>query len=281
MLRLLSGTQVLIFDLFHMPPDGPPAGYALWASWISSDPDGEGFVFRRFDTLAATNLLYLQSDMMEIEQRLKAMDQEATTTDDAKSEAFEWETLKEHFQKDHPRYPEAKRRMDLILELRVKIKEYRSRVLEVLKDMMSQGGYPKIGGKAKKYLEDENDLVALYIPAQEDYLSEFLRKMTQRDENNLDPTTPRVARGDESTINTILNLITLIVAIFFLVAPIVTLYLIKSRWLKLMLVTVFTICFAVSVAVVTRAKKPEIFIGTATYAAVLVVFISSGGPGGG
>ncbi|PHH63908.1 hypothetical protein CDD81_5356 [Ophiocordyceps australis] len=282
-----------------MAREATPAGYAQWSSWIASDRDGEGFVFRRFDGLAATNLLYLQSDMMEVEQRLEAMNQEATgsTNMAAIAETCNWEALLEHCQPNHPRYTEAKKRMDLILELRLKIKEYHealllqsrlaqlqrpgARVIGALNDMMRQDAIPKIGGKAKQYLQDENDLVALGSPAQEDYLSQFLRRRLARTDTSLEPAMPRVARFDESTINTILNIVTIATATFSLVGPIVTLYLIQTHWLKLMLVAVFTLSFAASVAVVTKAKRPEIFVGTATYAAVLVVFISSGSLTGG
>lgn len=33
-----------------------------------------------------------------------------------------------------------------------------------------------LGGKAKTYLEDRNDLVALKVPEEVDYLSNFLRR---------------------------------------------------------------------------------------------------------
>ncbi|UNI19989.1 hypothetical protein JDV02_006129 [Purpureocillium takamizusanense] len=175
-----------------------PAGYAQWSSWIASDHDDEGLVFRRFDNLAAVNLLYLQSEMMEIEKRLAAMDRESTRSlnPDAIAETFSLEALVAHCQPNHPRRPDAKERMDLILELRLKIKEYHealllrsrlaqlrrpnARVVGTLSDMMRQGGIYKIQGKARQYLEAENDLVALGPASHEDYLSQFLRKRLAR-----------------------------------------------------------------------------------------------------
>jgi len=63
-------------ELGVRPPSQKTLGYAQWATWIASDIDGETFVFRKFDKLAALNLLYLQSEMLEIESDLSKLDEE-------------------------------------------------------------------------------------------------------------------------------------------------------------------------------------------------------------
>lgn len=66
-----------------MPETGEsPAGYAQWASWLASGPDSETFVFRKFDDLAAINLLYLQSELLETEERLARLNKAATRSKD-------------------------------------------------------------------------------------------------------------------------------------------------------------------------------------------------------
>ena len=45
----------------------PLDGYPSLAEDISSDPDRTSLVFRRFDRLAVRNLLYLQSELVELE----------------------------------------------------------------------------------------------------------------------------------------------------------------------------------------------------------------------
>ena len=45
----------------------PLDGYPSLAEDISSDPDRTFLVFRRFDKLAVRNLLYLQSELAELE----------------------------------------------------------------------------------------------------------------------------------------------------------------------------------------------------------------------
>ena len=45
----------------------PLDGYPSLAEVISSDPDRTSLVFKRFDKLAVRNLLYLQSELVELE----------------------------------------------------------------------------------------------------------------------------------------------------------------------------------------------------------------------
>jgi hypothetical protein len=42
-------------------------GFQDLASFISSDIDGDATIFKRFETLSARNLLYMQSEIAELE----------------------------------------------------------------------------------------------------------------------------------------------------------------------------------------------------------------------
>jgi len=66
----------------------------------------------------------------------------------------------------------------------------------------------------------------------------------------------------------------MVVAAVLLVGSIVGLYFVTSDAAKLGMVAVFTAAFAVSVGLMTNARRAEIFAATAAYAAVLVVFVS-------
>jgi hypothetical protein len=66
------------------------------------------------------------------------------------------------------------------------------------------------------------------------------------------------------------------VASALLVGSIVALYFVRSPGKQLGLLGGFTGAFALSVALFTNARRVEIFAATAAYAAVLVVFVSSG-----
>jgi hypothetical protein len=56
----------------------PRGGYALLSSFIASD---KAFcVFRRYDTLAIRNLLYMQDELYEIEQQIRDLDESDMTS---------------------------------------------------------------------------------------------------------------------------------------------------------------------------------------------------------
>ena len=77
------------------PAPCPKEGYAAVANWISLDLDNEAFVFRKFDDLAARNLLYLQSELLHLEGRIQDMDERDAASDDMalKDVARTWELL--------------------------------------------------------------------------------------------------------------------------------------------------------------------------------------------
>ncbi len=75
---------------------------------------------------------------------------------------------------------------------------------------------------------------------------------------------PRIGRFDEHQIVHWVNIITIMVAIVFLIGPIFTLYFVQSPPARLALIAVFTAGFAASVALITNARRAEVFFGTAT-----------------
>ena len=63
-------------DVEHIYPEARRDGFPAVADWIARDPDNETFIFRRFDELSVRNLLNLQSELIELETRLRALDEE-------------------------------------------------------------------------------------------------------------------------------------------------------------------------------------------------------------
>lgn len=104
------------------------AGYGPAAALIAIDPDNETFIFRKFDKLGARNLLYLQSELLLLEDRLEEMDGKLLQSHNMKLRQSEgrFEAFMEllHSDNEMERRP-AQERMALILELRAKIQEYR------------------------------------------------------------------------------------------------------------------------------------------------------------
>ncbi|KAI0125145.1 hypothetical protein BJ170DRAFT_490444 [Xylariales sp. AK1849] len=203
----------------------------------------------------------------------------------------DWETLVAHSTQNQPR-PEAQERIKLIRKLRRKIKEYHealllqsrmtqlqrpsNRVLGALRQMFVQDSIPKLEGKARHYLDDGRDLVALKSPCQVDFLSEYLKECWATENDSPEPGVPRVRTFDEGKILRWVNIITIILAAAFLIGPILALYYCKNAAAKLALIAIFAAGFAASVALITNARRQDVFVGTATYVAVLVVFVSAG-----
>jgi uncharacterized protein DUF6594 len=95
------------------------SGYPSLAAFIASDKDKSTAIFKRFDRLAARNLLYLQSDLAELQAKLDDYDEDDRNGSlTIKESARNWEAFKQRTATDNIE------RMRLVLELRCKIKEY-------------------------------------------------------------------------------------------------------------------------------------------------------------
>ncbi|KAL4862447.1 hypothetical protein BDV12DRAFT_190406 [Aspergillus spectabilis] len=202
-------------------------GFANVSRWVALDHDHETSIYRRFGELGAGNLLYIQCEMLVLEKELHELDKSGTDQ-------------------------KAQIRMDLIKQLRCKLKEH----------------------LAKTALDDPGDLVSLGKPPESDYLSILLRKHWPAKEELSRDGLYQIGRFNETSITVAVAIISILVASFLLIGSIVGLYFAKNNAVKLALVAAFTAVFAISVGLMTNARRAEIFAATAAYAAVLVVFIS-------
>ena len=57
-------------------------GFAAVADFVASDPDNELFVFRKFNSLAARNLLNMQNELKCLERQQEDLDHEVTLSSD-------------------------------------------------------------------------------------------------------------------------------------------------------------------------------------------------------
>ncbi len=69
-------------------------------------------------------------------------------------------------------------------------------------------------------------------------------------------------------------MINILLAAAFLFGAIYNLFYVQRNQTKLGLIAGYTIAFAIAIGLVTNAKRAEIFVACAAYAAVLVVFVS-------
>ena len=97
-------------------------GYASLASFIASDNDKTTVIYRRFNRLSARSILYLQSELAELEARQDIFDKEDLegSMDDAAC-ARDWNTFTELSRNDG----RQKEKMELARQTREVMKEYR------------------------------------------------------------------------------------------------------------------------------------------------------------
>ncbi|KAI1111685.1 hypothetical protein F5Y14DRAFT_303983 [Nemania sp. NC0429] len=275
------------------PSDSFVDGYPALAAFIASDRDGSTTIFKRFNRLAARNLLILQSDLAELEAKLDSFDKD----DGGTLETLQSLRNLEDYKRRAEVVPE---RMKLINDIRATIKEYREallfestlatiptpdrKTLKAFKDEFfhlkpgESTGWPMLGGSSSKLYDDPDDLLVFHAPEQRDRLTMFIQ-------DNFgylfkDKTISRLNRSanvDYASGRKIASFIAWLstaLAAILLIGAIIILYNVESDNLKLALIAIFTILFAACVGLLTNAKRSEIFSSTAAYAAVLVVFVS-------
>ena len=70
------------------------------------------------------------------------------------------------------------------------------------------------------------------------------------------------------------TVVSIVTAAILLIGAILSLYIVQDPNTRLAMIAGFTTLCAVSVALMTNARRAEVFAATAAYAAVLVVFVS-------
>ena len=96
-------------------------GYPSLASFIASDEDKTTVIYRRFDRLSARNILYMQSELADLEAQQDAFDKEDVTGSMVDVNcARNWNTFTQLSQSDD----RQKARMKLVKDIRETIKTY-------------------------------------------------------------------------------------------------------------------------------------------------------------
>lgn len=284
-------------------------GYANLAAFVASDKERSATLFRRFESLSARNLLYLESELQELETRQRKIDRaDAAIADDPRADpddtdiATDWQVLRE--KAEDLREQNAVERMELLRKIRAKLEEYESALLrnsalnkldrpthQVFRAFRthfhnqhlenSQHHYPRLTGFGADLYDEEyySDIVSLGSRSeQEDRLTSFLRHrhpkyfMRKIDKDVLG--SPSVRSMSEYRLQVFVGVLNVLLAASFLFGSIFNLYYVKSPRKRLGLISGYTVAFALCVSLTTNARKAEIFGSCAAYAAVLVVFVS-------
>ncbi|EJT69389.1 hypothetical protein GGTG_13008 [Gaeumannomyces tritici R3-111a-1] len=270
------------------------AGFPEVSRWIADDGDGEAFVFRKFDRLAARNLLYLQARMLALEEKIDRADgatsagggqvamlrimrnwetvvdksQDPNVSQDLREKCLEQIRLHEELSRLMKEYHEA-----LGLQSRISsLSRPNRRVLGTYRAWLESANTLK--GLSAQFLDDKLDLVALKQPEDRDHLSEMLRHVWPA-KSITSASGVRIAHFHEKSISTWANAISTLVALALLVGSIVCLHFLGDLRAKFAMIAAFAAFFALSLGVITSARRPEVFAATAAYAAVLVVFVSN------
>lgn len=112
-------------------------GYPAIASFIARDPDHESFVFRRFNKLTARKLLHMQSELLELEQRLTDLDEEAANSNDhvLHGSMRRWED----FERNSQSREQERLRKELGETIELKLDRYRESRMYLTKDCKPSG----------------------------------------------------------------------------------------------------------------------------------------------
>ncbi|KAK6541920.1 hypothetical protein TWF694_007696 [Orbilia ellipsospora] len=267
-------------------------GYPSTAAIISTDP--ELSVYRRFDRLNARNFLYYQAELMYLESELDKMDEEDRILEDPEAKGH-LRHFKELWDCQDER---TRKRRRLVVEIRFLLKEYNEslyyykdllncsepsdRVVTSIRNWRANQGDPPISDISEQAYDKtyEADLIALKPPKCDDPLSIFaqnyLGKFFRTPQPAHIPNSENVLYYSETAIDLFVTLVCTLLAIIVLVGSMTTLFFVKSQGVRLGLVWVFTFLFAVSIFLMAKLSKGEIFLATAAYCAILVVYISGG-----
>lgn len=110
----------------------PTRGFAKVATKITSDNDKTTTIYRRFDELAARNLLFYQAELAELEDELKQLDDEDRIARDETSVACQrdWKSFKDNaYGINGVVRDREKQKMELSLQIREKLEKYREVIL--------------------------------------------------------------------------------------------------------------------------------------------------------
>ncbi|OCK84034.1 hypothetical protein K432DRAFT_289795 [Lepidopterella palustris CBS 459.81] len=271
----------------------PLTGFPSLAAFIASDQDKTAAIFKRFNRLAARNLLHLQSGLAELQAKQDELDeQELRGSLQSKQFSRNWADFCTAATSD----PRQKERKELAEHIRATLKEYREallfestlaalpppskRTLRAFRwhffngDPAGPSSFPTLGGQSSTLFDDISDLVVLRAPEDQDRLTTFVQSHMNFLFRQTSTRNGMIAYASGRLIGHFVATLSIFLAAVLLIGAIVALYIVRSPKRKLGIVAGFTVGFAGSVGLLTNARRAEVFGATAAYAAVLVVFVS-------
>lgn len=99
-------------------------GYPALADFLAQDVDNETYVFRKFERLAARNILYLQGELLKLESDVEALEREArgSTDPDVHLSLRSWAELDENAR--DPKRDFERKAKEIAENVEVKLRKY-------------------------------------------------------------------------------------------------------------------------------------------------------------
>ncbi|RDL30750.1 uncharacterized protein BP5553_10095 [Venustampulla echinocandica] len=272
-------------------------GYSDLAAFKASDTQFS--VWRRFDRLGAQNLLYYEAEVQHLEFELEKLDEDDKNIIRTGSESEKigtdararcWEVLVIQVDRGDEK---AIERLDLIMRLRVAMKEYEKALLR--RNRISSFGKPDhnsflafskwfrtrvpLRDTGFHLLDDEDDLCCADAGEAPDRLSSLIQRhlgyyVRQNKQIPQSWGEGQLYYYPTERIAWIVAILSVLISTILLIVAIVVLYFVKPMGTRLGIVAAFTVMFTAFIGLLTNARRAEIFGSTAAYAAVLVVFVS-------
>ncbi|KAH7420117.1 hypothetical protein BKA64DRAFT_738182 [Cadophora sp. MPI-SDFR-AT-0126] len=285
----------------------PVEGYPKLACHMSRY--AQSAIYRRFGNLNAENILYMQAELMHLEKGLRHFQAEDATCTEANRSKYsrDWYWL------NSCAGEEGSKQWETILTIRQKLKDYNDAIIQQsimshladpsrhdlrsLQEWLERPGMGNLAligkdraiwGDADTPIDPHHDLLTASSSGDRDSFSTWFmerfvlwihRLFWHRVKKVGDPESG-IASYKEGTLRRCTSHITTITASLLPILAIVVLYCVDSMKGRLGLIALFTFTFTAALSVFTGAKRGEIFIATSTFAAVQVVFVSTGTEGG-
>jgi len=280
-----------------------PEGYAKLAAFMGAHP--ETAILRRFGTLNMQNLLYLQAELINLENALHKQAKEDFESGHPERSIYasDWETLRDSTtEKDgNPA------QWNLMLQIRERLKEYNQalclqrkianmdppnqqdfKFLDVWKTLPSMGNVMLIGDDSDVWEKfDPLELVCLRPRQNDSHLVSFLSTKVVEPYHDLvghffkkpdsSDIHKRTVHYSQAAITRFSAAVGTVVASMLLVGSVVVLYSLKSMEMRLLAIGLFTAGFSLGLCLLTNGRMVEIFSATAAFVAVQVVFVGTNG----
>ncbi|KAI0380112.1 hypothetical protein F5Y04DRAFT_282241 [Hypomontagnella monticulosa] len=272
-------------------------GYAKVAQLMATYE--EFAILRRFKRLNYQNLLYLQAQIIHLEESLDRLVEQDAIDPERKEHARDWWRLA------HGKGRAGRAQWRKVCRIRKKLKEYNEALLQQVQiskldgpnpidleflrswfERPSMGWFPIRGLDFKAWEQrPEDDLIAVKPRIPPDPLSKWITNYVFPLYHRLFGVRFKVADSnevgdglytyEESLLSSVISIITIVAASVLPLLSIVVLYVVETEPIRLGILIIFSSCFALALALMTSARKVEIFAATAAYAAVNVVFLTN------